>query len=97
MPTDRVRFPTPLAIRSYSTTDQPRLGSPYGWMEMGAAPLVDLNQLIPGIPTAGHIFAFTPMVATTANPAGQIMTHLLPSSGTCMFPGTTLTWVRVRW
>ena len=43
---------------------------------------------------AGPIFAFTRAAATTANLAGQTTTRALPSSGTCIFPGTTLTWVQ---
>ena len=57
----------------------------------GLSPPIQRTQI------AGPISAFTRTAATTASLAGQTTTRALPSSGTCIFPGTTLTWVQAPW
>ena len=84
----------PLVIRLFSTTSQPRLGLLSGSMATRAAPWAGISPPIPRTQIAGPISAFTRAAATTASLAGQTTTRALPSSGTCIFPGTTLTWVR---
>ena len=61
------------------------------WLDGNAGcTLGGYKSTIPTTQIAGRISAFTQAAATTASLAGPITTPVLPSSGTCIFPGTTL-------
>src|SRR6476661_9892723 len=81
---------TPWGTPLFSTTGQLQPGSRSGWTGAAAVKVSADTSLLPlQTRIAGPIIAFTAAITTTGSLAGQITTPPLPSSGECMFPGTT--------
>src|SRR5438876_2049649 len=78
------------AILLFYTTSQARLGLRCGWTQAAAVRVSGAtNPPLPGIRLAGPTSVFSASPLPTGSLALRITTHPLPSSGGCIFPGTT--------
>src|SRR6266576_2181028 len=82
--------PIPSATPLFSTTNRPALGSRSGSTGTAAVQWADTSPPTLRTRIAGPISAFTATAVTTESPVGPTTIQVLPTSGTCTFPGTTL-------